>query len=210
MYEVRLSTLDFCDAVTVAAERMRQSAQRSLNHANVRSRPLFVRLGDEIRGTASELAVANWLGIPWSRSVDTFHFEADVAEDVDVRCTERHDGRLILRERDHPYRNFVLVTGTPPIMVLQGHIRGSDAMQPEWWRDPHGYGGAWFVPQTALIPVPPEGSVPPCLRQVSQNATGVLVRQSASGDRFPVTSGVRFSDTSRRRGGYPSLRVSAL
>jgi hypothetical protein len=171
-FTVTLSTLDFLDATDVAAARMRASAKRGLNHANVRNRTVFTRLGDDIRGAASELAAAKWLGIEWSRSVNTFRFEADVGEDIDVRCTSRDDGRLILREKDHPYRWFVLVTGTPPVLLLRGYIRGSDAMRPQWWKDPHGYGGAWFVPQVALIPITPDGSVPPCLRQADRT-TGV-------------------------------------
>lgn len=165
MYEVRLSVPDFCDCVDTAAERMRQSARRSLNHCTVRTRPLFVRLRDDICGCCSELAVARWIGVEWSRSVGTFH-AADVGEDIQVRTTHRDDGRLILRERDFPGHWYVLVTGTPPVMSLRGYVLGSDAMTPEWCCNPHDYGGAWFVPQAALLPVPPDGVVPPCLRQV--------------------------------------------
>jgi hypothetical protein len=70
--EVRLSTLEFCDAVDVAAARIRASAHRNLNHAKVRSRSMLTRLSDDIAGAAAELAVAKWLGIPWSRSVNTY------------------------------------------------------------------------------------------------------------------------------------------
>lgn len=101
----------------------------------------------------------------WSRSFNTFHAEADVGEDVDLRATDRADGRLILQVKDHPYRWFVLVTGNPPNMFLRGFIRGWDAMQDEWYRNPQGYGAAWFVPQSALIPIRPDGSIPAYLRQ---------------------------------------------
>ncbi len=122
-YAVTLSLLDYLNAVEVAVARMRQSAQRGHNAANVRQRTWLTRLSTDVCGAAAGLAVARWLGIPWSKSVGTFHREADVGEDIDVRHTERHDGRLVLRRQDHPYRQFVLVTGTPPNMVLQGHCR---------------------------------------------------------------------------------------
>jgi hypothetical protein len=164
-YAVTLSTLDFLDATDVAVERMRASAKRGLCHANVRQRSLTTRLYNDLLGTSAELAVARWLGVEWSRSVNTFHGEADVGEDVDVRATDRDDGRLILREKDQPYRWFVLVTGNPPNIFLRGFIRGWDARQDEWYRNPQGYGAAWFVPQSALIPIQPDGSVPAYLRQ---------------------------------------------
>jgi hypothetical protein len=163
--EVRLTLADFLDATEVAVERIRVSAKRGHNHANVRSRSTLTRLHDDTLGACAELAVAKWLGIQWSRSVGTYHIEADVGEDVDVRCTDRDNGSLILRENDQPYRTFVLVTGNPPNMSLRGYIRGEDGMRPHWWRDPNSYGGAWFVPQDALISITPDGVVPPCLRQ---------------------------------------------
>lgn len=138
--------------------RMRESARRGLNHANVRQRRLGQRLHDDITGCCSELAVANWLGIEWSRSVNAFHHVADVGEDVDVRCTSRDNGHLILREKDHDYRWFLLATGAPPNMLLQGHICGFDAKVPRWWRNAY---GAWFVPEDALTAIAPDGSVPP-------------------------------------------------
>ena len=71
-YAISLSTADFCAAVDVAAERMRQSARQNLCHSNVRSRPLFQRLRDEIYGCCAELAVARFVGVRWSKSVNTF------------------------------------------------------------------------------------------------------------------------------------------
>lgn len=164
-FAVTLSTLDFLDATDVAVARMRASTKRSLCHANVRQRTLTTRLYNDVLGAASELAVARWLGVPWLRSVNTFHDQADVGEDVDVRSTDRREGSLILRDNDPPYRWFVLVTGVPPALSLNGYIWGADAMAPRWWRNAHGTSGAWFVPQSELIPIQPDGIVPLCLRQ---------------------------------------------
>jgi hypothetical protein len=164
-YEVRLSVADFADAVDCASDRMRASFKAGLNHATVRNRSLATRLHNDVCGAAAELAVARWLHVHWGRTVNTFH-EADVGEDIGVRHTIRHDGRLILRERDFPGHWYVLVTGTPPVMSLRGYIWGQHAQRPEFWCDPGGYGrGAWFIPQDALQGIPADGTVPPCLRQ---------------------------------------------
>lgn len=164
-FPVTLSTLDFLDATDVAVKRMRASAERGLCHANVRQRSLTTRLYNDVQGAASELGVARWLGVPWSRSVNTFHDDADVGEDVDVRSTEHRKGALILRDNDPPYRWFVLVTGVPPVLTLRGYMWGADAMAPHWWRNADGTRGAWWVPQGELLPISSDGVVPPCLRQ---------------------------------------------
>jgi hypothetical protein len=165
-FVVRLSELEFLDATQVAIERMRSSAKRNLCHATIRrQRSLTTRLHDDVLGACAELAVAKWLGVQWSRSVDTFHSEADVGEDVDVRCTTNDNGSLIMRDNDQPWRWMVLVSGTPPVLSLRGYVRGSDAMTPQYWCNPHGYRGAWFVPQSDLLPITADGIVPPCLRQ---------------------------------------------
>ena len=111
-FVVRLSELEFLDATQVAVERMRSSAKRDLCHATVRrQRSLTTRLNDDVLGACAELAVAKWLGVQWSRSVDTFHSGADVGEDVDVRCTTNDNGSLI---------------------ILRRMARGSAAPQPIW------------------------------------------------------------------------------
>ena len=142
-----------------------KSAQRGHNAANVRQRDWFTRLRNDVNGAAAELAVAKFLGIPWSRSVGTFTSVGDVADDIDVRHTERAGGRLILREKDFPGRWVVFVTGSPPNLVLQGYIRAEDGMQPQWRANPHDWHPAWFLPASALLPIEASGEVPPCLRQ---------------------------------------------
>ena len=46
-------------------------------------------------------------------------------------------------------------------MTLVGYILGSDGMQPRWRWDPNAYGRcAGFVPQSALLPIEADGSIP--------------------------------------------------
>ncbi len=165
-YAVRLSVADFADAVDCASARMRASSRLHLNAATVRQRTLMTRLSNDVCGAAAEAAVSKWLAIPFSSSVNTFH-QADVADDIGVRHSERRNARLILRENDFPGHWYVLVVGTPPNMLIAGYIHGSDARQPQWLANPHGYAQAWMVPQSALLPVDPDGTVPPCLRQTA-------------------------------------------
>jgi hypothetical protein len=171
---VRLSELEFLDATQVAVERMRSSAKRGLSHATIRrKRSLTTRLRDDVLGACAELAVAKWLGVQWSRSVDTFHSEADVGEDIDVRCTTHDGGALIVRDNDQPYRWMMLVTGQAPVLSLRGYVRGSDAMTPQYWCNPHGYRGAWFVPQADLLPISADGAVPRELRQMAARGQSI-------------------------------------
>jgi hypothetical protein len=90
-----------------------------------------------------------------------------VGENIQVRTTDRDDGRLILRERDFPGHWYVFVVGTPPVMSVRGYVYGCDAQRPEYSADPQDWGNAWFVSQRALLTIPPDGTVPLCLRQVA-------------------------------------------
>jgi hypothetical protein len=76
----------------------------------------------------------------------------------EVRATTRRDGRLIIRDNDHPDRPYVLAVGDPyavePVIELRGWLWGWEARRREWLRDPHGRRPCWMVPQSALRPVP--------------------------------------------------------
>jgi hypothetical protein len=127
------------------------------NHASTYQRDLMTRLREEIVGVCGEMAFCKGMRRFWSPSVNTFHAIADVGENIEIRSTDRDDGSLIIRENDDPDRWYVLVTGNPPEMTIRGCIRGADALQDQWLRNPHGHRLAWFVPQAALRPPKGEG-----------------------------------------------------
>ena len=151
MLKVILSDEDLEVCVNTAKERMSQSKAQGLNYAkHTGQRDLQTRLKDEIVGAAGELAVARFLGIDQELGINTFHTVPDVGGNIEVRTTTREDGRLVVRNNDSPSRLYVLVTGTPPEMVIRGAIMGADARRPEWLWNPHNNVPSWFVPQSAL------------------------------------------------------------
>jgi len=109
----------------------------------------------DIEAACAEMAAAKALNLYWSGSVNTFKLP-DVGEGVEglqVRHTDRDGGCLIVRPEDKGHERFLLVTGQAPLFVLRGWLRGDDARQDAFWRDPNGHRPAWFVPQSALRPV---------------------------------------------------------
>lgn len=151
---VTLSPREFALAVQVGAQRLAESTERGHNHASTYQRDYLKRLEEETLGACGEMALCKALRWFWSPSVGTFHAVADVGRNVEVRCTRRPDGALIVRENDAPERWYVLVTGEPPTFTVRGYIRGAAARRPEYIRDPHGHRPSWFVPQSALTPMP--------------------------------------------------------
>lgn len=110
-----------------------------------------------IFGAAGELALAKYAGAYWPMTVDGYRTTPDISvlgHPVEVRTAREPDGRLIVRDDDDPRQVFVLVIGDPPRFRVVGSITGKSARRPEWRRDPGGHRPAWFVPQTALVPVP--------------------------------------------------------
>ncbi len=105
-----------------------------------------------IEGACGEMAVASALGRYWSGSVNTFKSGGDVGT-VQVRTRSRHDYDLIVRRDDRDNDIFILVTGLAPRFEVRGWIRGADARRSEWLRTHGNRPAAYFVPQTALMPI---------------------------------------------------------
>ena len=106
-----------------------------------------------IEGVCGEIAIARYLGIYWSPSVNTFH-AADVGLDIQVRTRLKPDYDLIVRPDDDTNHYYVLVTGPAPTMVIRGYILGHEAQCHDEWRKAYGdRPEVWFVPQSALSPI---------------------------------------------------------
>ena len=102
-------------------------------------------------GVCGEVAVAKLLRVYWQPTVNTFHHEADVGHNLEVRTSPKSDARLIVRQDDSPDRYYVLVTGSPPLMTVRGYLLGAEARRADWLNDPGGRGRpSWFVPQSEL------------------------------------------------------------
>lgn len=136
--------------MAVGIRRFRESRAAGRNHARSIKRGWTERLRDETVGCLAELAVAHAKGVPWSRSVNTFKKIPDV-DGHEVRATWRPDGHMPIREDDPDDRWYIFVVGDGPVMTIVGSMRGRDAKQDRWLRNPHGRRPAWFVPQAALL-----------------------------------------------------------
>jgi hypothetical protein len=147
---VTLLPWEFKWCVDVANQRLAISNEKSLNHASTYKRTHLERIEQEITGACAEMVVAKCLGKFWSPSVNTFHSTPDIEPNIEVRATTRTDGSLVVRDNDSDDRWYILVVGSPPTMTVVGCLRGSDAKQDQWLRNPHGHRAAWFVPQSAL------------------------------------------------------------
>jgi hypothetical protein len=147
---VELAWFEFKWCVDVANARMAVSNEKSMNHASTYERDHLERMTQEITGACAEAIVAKFLGKWWSPSVNTFHTVADITPNIEVRGTRRLDGCLPVRDNDPDDRWYFLAVGTPPKMTIAGYIRGSDAKQPQWLRNPGGHRPVFLVPQDAL------------------------------------------------------------
>lgn len=78
----------------------------------------------------------------------------DVGGKWQVRTAGKHHYSLILHEADSDDDVFVLLTGRNGEYVVRGWIRGVDGKRSEYWKDPVGGRPAYFVPQSALRPLP--------------------------------------------------------
>ena len=102
----------------------------------------------DIEAACAEIAFAKFRGKYWCGAFNTF--KGQDVQGFQVRHTQHEEGHLVLYERDSDDDYFVLVTGTAPVFVPRGYLKGRDAKV-----DINGYGGSkgrkvWWVPQHAL------------------------------------------------------------
>ena len=72
-------------------------------------------------------------------AVNTFHSQADVGEDIEVRSTPHLNGSLILRDNDDPARRYVLVICDPMLgFAVRGWCYGYEARTDEWAKTDEG------------------------------------------------------------------------
>ena len=105
-----------------------------------------------IEGALGEIAVARYLNIFWSPTVNTFR-APDLGKNLQVRTRSSHDYDLIVRPTDSDTDLFVLVTGIAPIYTIWGYIQGQDAKKEELVKDYGSRPKAFFVPKKLLIPI---------------------------------------------------------
>ena len=100
---------------------------------------------------AAELAFA--IALDLSRQLTVNKFKVPDIAGWQVRSTRHEAGRLMVRPGDADEEPFVLARGTGTVWEIFGWIRGKDAKQPQWARNPGGIGRCWMVPAWELRPV---------------------------------------------------------
>lgn len=153
MTEVTLSTWEFKACVDLANARLAVSSESGLSRESLGpdQQGLLDRLQLDVIGACGELVVCKALNRFWSPTVNTFHNVADIGVNIEARTTQQEGGSLIVRDNDPSDRYYFLVVGEPPSFRVAGWIKGVDAKQDQWLRNPgRGRKPAWFVPQNQL------------------------------------------------------------
>ena len=103
----------------------------------------------KIEGALSEYALAQYLNIHW---VGAGVVGGNDVGEEEVRVTELHNGRLIIREGDKDHKRYWLLTGKDGSYHVRGYMYAKDAKQDKYFTDAgNGREKAWFVPQKDLI-----------------------------------------------------------
>jgi hypothetical protein len=100
-----------------------------------------------IEGALGEMALAKHLNVYYGGTGSRGGFDVS---NVDVRTTVYQNGRLILHPSDDDDRKYYLLTGHAGEYAVRGWIYGYDGKHSDYWDDPKGNRGAYFVPQERL------------------------------------------------------------
>jgi hypothetical protein len=152
-------TLTFDEMTHAASIGAFRRIKSIANHRNPNSNNLkgveFDRWRADIEGAMAEYAVAKWLNLPWTGSIETGDFkDADAGDNVQVRFTFHAGGGLLLYPKDRDAHLYVLTTGAYGTYQLLGWMQGS-AGKVQMYLD-HGKAkglNAYLVPQSDLRPM---------------------------------------------------------
>ena len=100
-----------------------------------------------VEAACAEMAFAKLAGWYWSYSAGVFRREKDVGN-VQVRHTEKPDGRLIVTDADEDNDVFVLVRGRAPEFDVVGWAYGRDVKRRAR------VGGVWMMGVDGLYAMP--------------------------------------------------------
>lgn len=126
-----------------ASERQQLRDKRNLAEPGADTR------GAHMLGALGEMVNTAYHRIAPPQTVNTFHGPPDVPPDWECRHSYWRGAHLLVRPTDPPRRRYVLTIGRPPVCLLPGWIWFEEARRDCWWRD-----YAWWVPQSALHPMP--------------------------------------------------------
>jgi hypothetical protein len=104
----------------------------------------------DIEGACAEIAVAKTFGLYWPFSMRERHAfkDPDLAYTIQVRQSDKRS--LIVRPKDKPEHRYIFAQGKDGTFVIRGWMWGYEAKQDQYWMEPNGRPGAWFVPWNKL------------------------------------------------------------
>ena len=133
----RLATI--LEAVKVAELRYLEARVGGMNNATTYQSDFVEVMSRDIGGILAELVVGRKFDRTYLPAMNTFHKQADVGEDIEVRSTPHLNGSLILRDNDDPGRRYVLVICDPMQgFAVRGWCYGYEAMTEEWHKNDEG------------------------------------------------------------------------
>lgn len=107
----------------------------------------------DVEGALAEMAVGKALNIYWNGSVNTFTNGPNDVGKFEVRSTLNKEGSLVIRPKDSDSETYILVTGSCPDYELVGWMKGKEAKNKTYIKNPGNKGIAFFVPQDKLKPM---------------------------------------------------------
>ena len=133
----RLATI--LEAVKVAELRYLEARVGGMNNATTYHSEYVEVMSRDVGGILAEMVVGRKFSRTFLPAVNTFHAQADVGEDIEVRSTPHLNGSLILRDNDDPARRYVLVICDPMLgFSVRGWCYGYEARTDEWAKTDEG------------------------------------------------------------------------
>jgi hypothetical protein len=127
----RLATI--LEAIKVAELRYLEARVGGMNNATTYQSDYVEVMSRDVGGILAELVVGRKFDRSFLPTVNTFHKQADVGGDIEVRSTPHLNGSLILRDNDDPARRYVLVICDPMQgFEVKGWAWGHEAKTDEW------------------------------------------------------------------------------
>jgi hypothetical protein len=139
----RLITL--IEAMKIAELRFTEAVILNLNNATTYQSDVAEIMTRSIGGILAELVIGRKFDRFFFPSINTFHKQADVGQDIEVRSTPHENGSLILRDNDDAARRYVFVVCDPMRgFHVRGWVYGYEAMTDEWRKTDEGRPAWWF------------------------------------------------------------------
>jgi len=133
------------EAIKIAELRFLEARAGGMNDSTTYRSNYMEIMERDVGGILAEMVIGRRFSNIYLPSVNTFHNQADVGEDIEVRSTKHAGGALILRDNDDPSRRYVLVICDPMIgYEIKGWIWGWEGKKTEWYKDGQGRPAWWY------------------------------------------------------------------